>query len=57
MKGIKEDWEPNEYGKELYQLLGVINEPRLQYNAEELEEIRHADLRLVGSVEYLHQGQ
>ena len=42
MKGIKEDWEPNDHGKELYQLLCVINEPRLQYSAEEFEQIQQS---------------
>jgi hypothetical protein len=29
MKGIKEDYTPNEYGRELEELLDVVNRPRL----------------------------
>jgi hypothetical protein len=29
MKGIKEDYSPNEYGRELEDLLDVVNRPRL----------------------------
>ena len=30
MKGVKETYEPNEYGKELEELLDVVNRKRLQ---------------------------
>jgi hypothetical protein len=29
MKGIKENYDPNEYGSELEQLLDVVNRPRV----------------------------